>query len=105
MTRKTSAQLDREIAAALAAGPAITITDMPGEDPGTHEFYASFTDGTFLGWLKVTNDEVSNVEVEPAYRRKGIATALWNAAKKEFPRLKHSPIQSDSGRQWADKIR
>jgi GNAT superfamily N-acetyltransferase len=106
-TKKSPAQLQREIDAALAkpSPSAIMIAEMPGEDPGTYEFYASSADGVHLGWLKVTGDEVSNVEVEPKYRRMGVATALWNAAKAQFPGLRHSPIQSTEGRAWAGKIR
>ena len=53
---------------------------------------------------------VDGVYVTPRYRRKGLATGLWNIAKafgNEHPQIaavKHSPVQLPAGKVWARSV-
>lgn len=75
--------------------------------------------GREVGWLSwrngvadygsdrpVDSDEIGRVgavEVHPEYRRRGVATALWEHARKIEPRLHHSEALSDDGEAWSRK--
>jgi ribosomal protein S18 acetylase RimI-like enzyme len=61
-----------------------------------------------LVWSGPTG-EVNNVEVMPEHRRNGVATMMWQEAKRyatdnEVVTPKHSPDQSDEGKEWAKKV-
>jgi GNAT superfamily N-acetyltransferase len=60
----------------------------------------------FVGEMLWDSDtgEVKNVEVEPKYRRKGVATAMWNAAREQGHNLQHSPLRTGAGDRWAKAI-
>jgi len=52
-----------------------------------------------------TSHKVMNVQVHKNYRRKGIATALWNHAKAIGLNPKHDyDEQSDDGASWAKAV-
>lgn len=60
-------------------------------------------DGRFAGEIHFwTDGEMDSLEVPPALRRRGIATALWDEAKKMVPALHHSRSQTPAGRAWAE---
>ncbi len=48
--------------------------------------------------------EVDELRVEPAYRRQGVGTALWNEGKSYSPAPVHSRVQTLAGSRWADKV-
>jgi ribosomal protein S18 acetylase RimI-like enzyme len=48
--------------------------------------------------------EILNVEVEPEFQRKGVATLMYNAAKAAGINLTHSEVRSDEGDGWARSI-
>lgn len=54
-----------------------------------------------LGFLLINDDlTVHTIYVEPEHRRKGIATALWDAAKLDWPDLMHSGDLTQDGSRW-----
>lgn len=55
-----------------------------------------------IGWYTdpERRGEIFDVRVEPEYRRMGIATELFDAAKKDEPSLRHSEALSDDARKW-----
>lgn len=56
-----------------------------------------------ISWIPSGN--IVTVNVNSGYRRQGVATELWNRAKKIDPAIKHTPdSQSDAGRLWADSL-
>ena len=60
-----------------------------------------------LEWFSRGNNHISNIFVEPNYRRQGVATDMWNYAHEiakttrgvQPPR--HSPDRTDDGDAWA----
>lgn len=44
---------------------------------------------------------VGNIDVEPEFQRKGIATAMWNYAKQSGFQPAHSPQRTPAGEAWA----
>lgn len=74
-------------------------------------FVIAHTDGRqvgSLGWF--TRDErywkageIFHVAVEEAYQRRGIASAMLAAAKRDDPRVHHSSVLTDEGRAWSQK--
>jgi len=67
-----------------------------GNDPD-HIGYISWFGDDYLD-----PDEVSMIEVDPHYRRSGVATALFDHAKKMNPKVHHSTDQTDLGHSWSD---
>jgi GNAT superfamily N-acetyltransferase len=58
----------------------------------------------FIDWE--LNGELYYIKVPEQYRRKGIATRLWNAANdytkaNNLPKLTHSEYRSNDGEAWA----
>lgn len=51
------------------------------------------------------NHEIQSVDVDPAHRRKGLASAMWNWAQDNArPKPKHSPDRTDDGDAWARSV-
>lgn len=48
--------------------------------------------------------EVLWLHVEPEWRRKGVATKLWNRARQIDSQVKHSLTQTDQGASWAKAV-
>lgn len=48
--------------------------------------------------------EVLNVDVPPEHQRKGVATAMWNAARSQGIDLQHSATRTPEGDVWARSI-
>jgi GNAT superfamily N-acetyltransferase len=61
-----------------------------------------------LSWYKEGNDnlsnKVANVDVVPAHQRRGVATAMWEHAKKLNPDIQHSHARTPDGRAWSAKV-
>jgi 2'-5' RNA ligase/GNAT superfamily N-acetyltransferase len=47
---------------------------------------------------------IDSVHVQPDFRRRGVATELWNRAKEMEPRLHHSTLQTEDGKAWAPHV-
>jgi len=62
-------------------------------------------DGESLnGNVPYTANEIQTLDVDREYRRMGVATALWEEAKRINPALHHSPLRSDRGDAWARSV-
>ena len=48
--------------------------------------------------------EISMVQTYPGHRRKGVATALWNAAQEYDPAPIHGSVQTDLGDKWSRSV-
>lgn len=60
---------------------------------------------TFRGVLSwFPNGEIAMVSVNPAYRREGIATRLYELAKQIEPRLHHSSDLTEDGKAWSATV-
>ena len=105
MTKKTAAQLDREIADALQSGVTLTIDD--AYRPWRELQILAHVDGKEAGYLdlQLTPQGIpypSMVSVTPAMRRRGIATLLYQeAARVAEDRFGHS-LHSDVDRSGSD---
>ena len=58
----------------------------------------------FLDWHPYLREgELQHIEVDPAHRRKGLATAMWNFAKTQEggDELHHGRERTDEGEAWA----
>ena len=51
--------------------------------------------------VRGSNAFVGNIYVRPEYRRRGIATELFNLAKGEYPELRHGEMLTDDGKAFA----
>lgn len=65
--------------------------------------------GTECGFIAVwtqgkLKNSVKEVWTDQDMRHQGVATQLWNEAKQQFPGLKHSKDQTDSGSGWASTV-
>lgn len=54
-------------------------------------------------WIGRTG-EVWGIEVTPAYRRQGLATAMWQFAQEAPKKPKHSNQRTDDGEAWARSV-
>lgn len=88
-------------------GAEITISD------GPYGGAAAYTkDGTqvgHLGWYRDERDmekygEIMHVDVLKRWQRQGIATAMFNWAKKYVPSLRHSHSLTDDGKAWSKTV-
>lgn len=60
-----------------------------------------------LTWWGCQEDDlhpVAHVWVHSAFRRRGLATELWNRARRADPKLAHSLKQTEEGRVWATSL-
>lgn len=61
--------------------------------------------GKHVGFMELDHaGRVSMVETAEPYRRKGIATHLWQTAKKKGLDPKHTAFRSESGDAWARAV-
>jgi GNAT superfamily N-acetyltransferase len=72
-------------------------------------FVTSKHSGRPVGTMVWSEKHVESVTVEPAYQRKGIATALWQSAKAlaeqgKAPPPLHSRDQTKQGKAWARRV-
>ena len=76
---------------------------LPGE-----RVVSAFLAGRRVGWLVWQGEgdgRVNVVVVEPEHRRKGIGTALWQAARDLDPAVRHDPPrQTADGKEWAQHV-
>lgn len=77
-------------------------------DAPAHRFQAITTDGDIASELYVdpTTLIIANIETASAYRREGIATALFEAAEKQLPEVLHArpTHRTPEGDGWADAV-
>lgn len=77
------------------------------DDPA-HRFQAVTDDGEIIAELYVDPDTliIANIETRPAYRREGIATALFAAAENQLPEVLHArpAHRTPEGDGWADAV-
>ena len=78
---------------------------VPSENKKAWQAYHD--NGTYIGGIFVSTDKhtgqryVSDIKVKPEHRRKGIGSALWEAAGRPL----HTPLeQTDSGAAWAKAV-
>jgi hypothetical protein len=82
----------------------------PEHKDNTVEIEAHHPDHGQIGRLGLTNEMagigrlVGTVQVNKAFQRKGIATAMWHYAKDSGFNPVHSPTQSPEGKKWAKKV-
>lgn len=113
----------------LPQGLEITVEDRSGSDEfpsdspagnKTDAFYYAALNGVRVGLLRVvnkpvssygpsrlvkdTNTEIHYVNVEPEFRRTGIAAALYERARQDFPDLKHSALLTGDGKAWSEHV-
>jgi GNAT superfamily N-acetyltransferase len=84
------------------------------EDPLAYRTVVAHAEGNKkpvgrLSWYKDDVDDglgnkVANVDVLPAHQRRGVATAMWEHAKKVNPGILHSHARTDAGRAWSAKV-
>lgn len=74
---------------------------------GNSVAYAT-ADGRQIGYMRWktgmsdgSNGEIAIVYVDPAWRRKGVATQMLNTAREKDPQIHHSESLSISGRAFA----
>jgi len=77
------------------------------KSPNGSTRYVIAKDGNIYGALQVMSRDgkegtISNVMVLPEYRRQGVATELFNMAKKDFKALKHSNDLTSDGASFAN---
>lgn len=77
--------------------------------PTLHELEAhSSVVGDVIGYLawRKTGGEIADVSVDEPYRRRGIATGMFNHAKslRGVARIKHSPAKTPEGILWAKSV-
>jgi len=77
--------------------------------PTLHELEAhSSAAGDVIGYLawRKTGGEIADVSVDEPYRRRGIATGMFNHAKslRGVAKIKHSPAQTRVGNAWAKAV-
>jgi ribosomal protein S18 acetylase RimI-like enzyme len=73
-------------------------------DAGNHEeALAAFLDGIEVGSLVVGNSRISDLDVNPAFQRQGIASALYREALSEWGELEHG-LLTDEGKAWLEAI-
>jgi ribosomal protein S18 acetylase RimI-like enzyme len=73
--------------------------------PATSFRYVYAVDGQFVSALQVIvmiwgETHVANVYTDPAFRRQGLATELFNKAKKDLGNVKHASDHSELGESW-----
>lgn len=67
----------------------------------------AFKGAEFVGHMVWTGILIRDIDVVESYRRRGVATALWNEAQRlaagdpEIPEPRHSPARTDDGDAWA----
>lgn len=71
--------------------------------------YSARLEGYEVGFLVIDYldpllQTVNTIYVDPAYRRKGVATQLWEAAKIDWPYLQHSKEMTVEGFIWASSL-
>jgi ribosomal protein S18 acetylase RimI-like enzyme len=73
-------------------------------DAGNHEeALIARLDGVVVGELTVGNGRISDLTVKPDWRRRGIATALYNEALQEWGELEHG-LLTDDGKAWLETV-
>lgn len=87
---------------------ALTPSDLHGSTPQPHNRHLETTavdtaTGRQIGWLsRRPTGEIYEVSVHPDYRRRGVATALFDWTKANVdPELHHSIDMTDDGAAWA----
>lgn len=64
----------------------------------------------YLSWSPAWENKVMDVYVVPHYRRRGVATAMWNEANRiasesdEVDYPEHSSSRTDAGDKWAQSV-
>ena len=62
-------------------------------------------DDDFIGFLSFHSDgKIAHVHVNEDFRRKGIATKMFQLAKERNPLLHHSDRLTDDGSKWKDSF-
>ena len=87
---------------------AYAVAPYPGEDEDLHRFQAITDTGAIASELYVAMDTliIANIETAAAYRREGIATALFAAAEAQLPQVLHARPghRTPEGWTWADAV-
>lgn len=80
-----------------------------GESSPMHQIFARHGD-TVAGTLRWDRREIREMDVEPSFRRMGVATSLWNeghrlaSENRRIPKPKHSADRTDAGDAWARTV-
>jgi hypothetical protein len=79
------------------------ILDAHKEYPFHQHKITATANGTPVGHLVWDNHDISTIEVAPRHRRKGIATAMYDMAKKLPTKedIYHSETRTEKGDAWA----
>lgn len=73
------------------------------EDPD--KYIEAHRDGKNVGYLRLKpNDEIHHVKVLPKYRRQGIATGMYNEAKRLGHNPRHTTSLTRKGRAWKESL-
>ena len=87
---------------------AYTVASYSSTDTPAHRFQAITTTGDIASELYVDQSTliIENIETASAYRREGIATALFEAAEKQLPQVLHArpDHRTDEGHGWAEAV-
>jgi hypothetical protein len=98
------------MSALMVMGRPLTIAEVDISQVSTTRCVAALiiTDDRIMPVGALTFDakrgSVEVVHVGPQFRRKGIATALWDGARQLCPELAHSGERSPAGTAWANAV-
>lgn len=93
----------RLLGMALPDGYTVRRKSDPGSDPGVDLFEPGGRDVGGLNWY-ADNDEISMIDIDPDYRRRGLATELFDHVKGLNPNLQHSDELTPDGAAWAGSL-
>jgi len=77
--------------------------------PGPYHTVHAYQGKREVGKMSWDSDRIANVYTKPAFRRQGIATALYGEAQRLHgeamaPAPKHSPTKTPEGEAWAQSV-
>ena len=77
--------------------------------PGPYHTVRAFQGRKEVGSMSWDSSRIAGVHVKPAFRRQGIATALYGEAQRLHgeamaPSPKHSPTKTEEGHAWAQSV-
>jgi hypothetical protein len=83
------------------ASQALVIAHLPGVGPDLGYSYEDYVG--HLSWFTDTG-MIQYVRIRDGYRRKGVATAMFDKAKEVTPSLHHSEDLTDDGKAWSQVV-
>lgn len=109
MTQRRSSKTAGSRSAAKASLPA-GITYTPIADGESHGLVVEHPEHGTLGMISwgrpghFLEDEITHIEVHPAWQRRGLATQMWNRARAIRPNLMHTDNRTRAGHAWARSV-